>query len=517
MERAQEIEKIELLLQQMINSGIQEEQLLSQLDLFDRGILYTQLVRPCTIGDGIIRIEESERSLLSDIFKKAKASGRIMKFVPASGAASRMFKDLYSYMNGCLNSKEPISTAVRDFGLQFIESLAKFPFFDELSDCLTKDGHNIDKLIKEKKHGEILQCLLTEKGLNYAQLPKGLIPFHRSEEGYRTPFIEHLVEAVHYARDDKDIVRLHFTVPYDYRELIEEHVKKGCDRFVEEGITFNITYSIQKPSSQTIAVDKKNMPVRSEDTFLVFRPAGHGALLENLNDLKEDIVFIKNIDNVVPDTIKDTTYKYNNILGGYLINLQNSIFNSLHLLEKQPIDGEAIITAEIVVQQQLGLPLPQSYENYSDQEKVDYLYSRLHRPLRICGMVKNQGEPGGGPFWIIDEKDCPLQIVESVQVDMDNHEQQSIFKNSSHFNPVDIVCGLRDHHDKSFDLLNYVNYGLGLITAKSKGGKEFKALELPGLWNGSMAYWNTIFVEVPLITFNPVKTINDLLRKEHQA
>lgn len=517
MKREEELDQIEALLQQIIRSNVPEEQLLNQLETFEKGIPHTRLLRPCTIGDGIIQVDTKQFPPLIDTFKKAMDSGRVTKFTPASGAASRMFKDLLGYMNACLEKDGGVSDGVLTFGRHFFDHLDKFPFHDALAACIEDKGQSLDALLEEGDHGTVLQYMLTEKGLNYAQLPKGLIPFHKAAEGSRTPFVEHLAEALQYACDKDNKARLHFTVPAEHQQAIETHINEAKNVFQSDTVTWEISFSIQKESSRTLAVDMDNNPVRVQGNLLVFRPAGHGALLENLSDINGDIVFIKNIDNVVPDSIKEETYTYKKVLGGYLVLLQDQIFNSLRKLEKVPCDDAALSTAEKVVSVQLGLPLPDGYRAFSPEEKRTYLFSRLHRPLRICGMVKNVGEPGGGPFWIKEDEGCPLQIVESAQVDMDDSSQKDIFTRSSHFNPVDLVCGLQDHHGRPFNLMHYVDYDLGLISVKSKGGQELKALELPGLWNGSMAYWNTLFIEVPLITFNPVKTINDLLRPEHQA
>lgn len=515
MARDDEIERVEAILHQIIKSGVAEESLLDQMDKFERGIQHTVLARPCTIGDGIKVIDPEEFEGLLSEFNEAAESGRVTKFVPASGAASRMFKSLIGYMVSTGSANEEVDEAGQNFGSTFIDSLGKFAFYEELSTVLKRDGLELSQLVNNGGHATILQYVLTGKGLNYANLPKGLILFHRAREGARSAFLEHLAEAVHYATDREKIARVHFTVPPEHQEAIEEHIAKGCVGYEAKGIHFEVTYSTQKESSQTIAVDMDNEPFRTEGELLVFRPAGHGALLENLNDLQGDIVFIKNIDNVVPDHLKHETYLYKKLLGGYLTSLQKCVFAALLKLERPILHNEDLESISEFACTQLGISLPADYGCFDDTRKQEYLYGRLHRPLRVCGMVKNMGEPGGGPFWLSDDE-CSLQIVESAQVDMDNSEQKAIFDSSTHFNPVDLVCGVRDHKGKPYKLMEYVDMNLGLISCKSKGGKELKALELPGLWNGSMAYWNTIFIEVPLITFNPVKTVNDLLRDEHQ-
>jgi hypothetical protein len=516
MSREEEIKRIEAVLTQIISSGIDEEALLDQMDKFEHGIPFTRIARPCTIGDGIRVIRPEEFPELKEKFSEAAGKGRITKFVPASGAASRMFKSLQAYMNSCDNGDSQVPESVMKFGRKFLHSLKHFAFYDALQEVITRDGHNLNELLESGRYSLILKYILTKKGLNYANLPKGLILFHMYPEGPRSAFAEHLVEAAEYARDSEGVARLHFTVPPEFREAIQTHVNEVCANFPQQGVQFDVSYSIQKESSRTLAVDMENNPIRTSDKLLVFRPAGHGALLENLSDIGGDIVYIKNIDNVVPDHLKTETYTYKKVLGGYLVRLQKEIFAALEKLEQDTATAEDLEQMSGFISDYLGITPPEEYGAYTAEQKKAYLFKRLNRPLRVCGMVKNLGEPGGGPFWLDGENDSPLQIVESAQVELDRPDQKEIFDASTHFNPVDLICAVRDYKGKPFTLMHYVDYNLGLISCKSKNGNELKALELPGLWNGSMAYWNTVFVEVPLITFNPVKTVNDLLREEHQ-
>jgi hypothetical protein len=416
-----------------------------------------------------------------------------------------------------LNNVSEFQEDIELFGNKFIKSLHQFAFYNELKSMLKERDLSLEALLEEGRLEVILKTLLTEDGLNLANIPKGLVPFHNSQEGSRTPFAEHLVEAAEYCLDHKLRARVHFTVPPLFQEDVGRHVELEMDRLSGDQVRFEVSYSVQNETSQTLAVDLRNAPFRTDQDLLVFRPSGHGALIENLNELDGDIIFIKNIDNVVPDSLKATTFLYKKLLAGMLIETQEKIFAALLQLEESAGDEKSLVQAENVVQRVLGITLPVRYESEDLTSKRDFIHNRLNRPLRVCGMVKNQGEPGGGPFWLEESSNMAPQIVESAQVDMDNPEQKKIFANSSHFNPVDLVCGVRDYHGKSFKLLHFVDYDSGLITVKSKDGKELKALELPGLWNGSMAHWNTLFVEVPLITFNPVKTVNDLLREEHQC
>jgi len=383
---------------------------------------------------------------------------------------------------------------------------------------MAKDGLDIEALITEGRYKEILEYTLKPKGLNYADFPKGLIRFHRYPERSRTPFEEHLFEAAAYTLDRNMVARVHFTVPAEYEELIKEHIENVRGYYEASGVKYEVTFSTQNPSTDKIAVGLDNKPFRDSNGRLVFRPAGHGALLDNLNDLRGDIVFIKNIDNVVPDRLKHETYIYKKALGGYLVELQRDIFRYLERLTSGNVSWQLITQVFEFVRYELSTIPPEAVEKRgSREEKINFLISKLNRPLRVCGMVKNEGEPGGGPFWVRHEDGTlSLQIVESSQVDMESSGQRAIWESSTHFNPVDLVCGVRDHLGNPFDLKRFTDPNTGFISIKSMDGRELKTLELPGLWNGAMANWNTVFIEVPLITFNPVKTVFDLLRKEHQ-
>jgi hypothetical protein len=378
-------------------------------------------------------------------------------------------------------------------------------------------GIDIDTCIHTHEYNSIIDFLLLEKGLNYAALPKGLLKFHKYNNTSRTAFEEHFVEAADYSSDIHGEASIHFTLSpehiYKFKNLIQ-HTIEGYEQNLN--VRFNITYSIQKPGTDTIAVDLNNQPFCESDGSLLFRPGGHGALLENLNELNGDIIFIKNIDNIVPDRLKEETYKYKKAIGGLLVEFQEEVWKYLRLLEAGNVHEDLLDEIIQFTNDQLNIPLAFS-ASLSNDEKVKILFSKFNRPIRVCGMVKNEGEPGGGPFWTKNSNgELSLQIVESSQIDMDNTEQKNIFKSSTHFNPVDLVCGVKDYKGFNFNLLNYTDPATGFISIKSKDGRELKALELPGLWNGAMADWITIFVEVPIITFNPVKTVNDLLREEHQ-
>jgi len=384
---------------------------------------------------------------------------------------------------------------------------------------MAADGLDLELLIEKGEFKEILDYLLTAKGLNYAERPKGLLKFHRYQEGSRTAFAEHLVEAANYAKGSGGKSRLHFTVSPEHQTGFRELLTEISDEFAKEyGVRFAVDFSEQEKATDTIAVDLDNRPFREADGTLLFRPGGHGALLENLNRLAADIIFIKNIDNVVPDRLKDETFLWKKVLCGHLLKVQKKIFSYLEMLGEKPVPVKLVDEILHFIKLELAIQPPVDFDLRSDSEKCNFLMGILNRPIRVCGMVKNEGEPGGGPFWVADrDGSLSLQIVEGAQIDPAASGQQKVLQAATHFNPVDLVCGVRDWQGKPFDLKKYVDPEAVFIAQKSKDGRELKALELPGIWNGAMAYWNTIFVEVPLITFNPVKSVNDLLRAEHQS
>jgi hypothetical protein len=376
---------------------------------------------------------------------------------------------------------------------------------------------DLDTAHREGRYAEILGFLLRSEGLDYGNLPKGLIPFHKYPEGCRTPFAEHLVEASTYALDATGVGRVHFTAPAQHLGRVQVHLQQIQAALRQRGITVEVSLSTQKPSTATIGVDACNEPVRTEEDQLVFRPAGHGALLTNLCDLQGDIVFIKNIDNVVPERLTAETRLYKRLLGGLLVSLQDRIFAYLRILATGQVDPAVLAEIAGFARQRLNLAVPDAIAAGTTEEQTAHWFTHLNRPLRVCGMVRNEGEAGGGPFWVRRGSDISVQIVEKAQIDLRSPDQQEAFARSTHFNPVDIVCGVRDYQGKPFDLHAFVDRETGFITMKSKNGVALKSMELPGLWNGSMAHWNTVFVEVPRGTFNPVKTVQDLLRPEHQA
>lgn len=498
---------------QLQEKGIKEQLVLQQLNRFKTGYPFLKLNSAASVSNGILRLSAPEISEAIDKWKKyLLESHRILKFVPASGAASRMFKGLFSFINAEYN------VPTTDFEKNFFEGLFEFAFYDELNKISQKRyAASPEQLIREKRYKDVVRLLLEEDGLDYGALPKGVLLFHRYENFIRTAVEEHLVEGALYAKQKDECVHIHFTVSSDHKQLFNAILQNVLKRYEKEyGVTFNITFSEQKTKTDTIAANIDNEPFRNADGSLLFRPGGHGALIENLNDLDADIVFIKNIDNVVPDYLKEDTVRYKKVIGGILVYLQEKIFHYLQLLSTQKYDKEKLNEILQFVTDELFCINPE-ISSLSEKELVDYLKKKLNRPIRVCGMVKNIGEPGGGPFLAYNEDGTiSLQILESSQIDINNSDYKAMFENGTHFNPVDLVCGLYGYNGCKYDLLDFVDHNTGFISEKSKDGKSLKALELPGLWNGAMSDWNTIFVEVPLSTFNPVKTVNDLLRKEHQ-
>ncbi len=487
----------------LASKGISRQQVDQQIVYFQKGFPFMKLEQPASPGYGIITLEQQQLEEQVQRYEESAKGLDIVKFVPASGAASRMFKDFFALMNNPRNSQDWPNAVTA------MEQIDKFAFTPQLKQVLAGQGLDLNNLLEGKQFEKILHYLLSEDGLNYGFLPKGLLAFHTYSDEVRTPFEEHLVEAAHYSRGQNGVARLHFTVSPEHFSYFKELEKQVKERYQQQyQVEYQISYSEQKSSTDTLAVDMDNHPFRESDGSLLFRPGGHGALLENLNDISADLIFIKNIDNVVPDHLKPETYRYKKALGGLLVEMRGEVYRLLKDLESP---SPEIIKEASDYLSKLG---PGNQDMQPDPE---YLRSILNRPIRVCGMVRNEGEPGGGPFWVRgSDGTTSLQIVESSQIDSADKDQQAIAGNATHFNPVDLVCSTFDYRGNKFDLLKHRDPETGFISKKSKDGQELKALELPGLWNGAMADWNTVFVEVPSITFNPVKTVNDLLRPEHQ-
>ncbi len=501
-------------LKQIAARGISEQQIEHQLEQIKNGFPFLKLEGAAAIGKGIVAPTEDEVKNYVKAWNDYKAEGhKIVKFVPASGAASRMFKNMFAFLNA------PYDVPTTDFEKQFFENIKKFAFRSALcGKCHENEGKGIMKLIGEGNYKAVVANLLESKGLNYGQLPKGLLLFHEySADEVRTPMEEHLVEAALYASSNGE-ANVHFTVSHDHLELFKQKVAEKADFYAGKfGVKYNISFSEQKPSTDTIAANPDNTPFRNEDGSLLFRPGGHGALIENLNEIDADVVFIKNIDNVVPDRLKGDTVTYKQVIAGILVALQKKAFEYLKVLDSGQYNHDKL--EEIIRFVQRDLCCRKSdIKELEDADLVIYLRKKLNRPMRVCGVVKNVGEPGGGPFLTYNsDGTVSLQILESSQIDTNNEEYMKMFTQGTHFNPVDLVCATKNYKGEPFDLPKYVDPSTGFISSKSKNGKDLKALELPGLWNGAMSDWNTVFVEVPLSTFNPVKTVNDLLRDQHQA
>lgn len=504
-------------LEQLSNKGISKDKVRDQLETFREGIPFVHLEKAAVIGEGISKFSSAEEEALIVQFDKAKAGLSLLKFVPASGAASRMFKALFSFLEVYNPSEEKLEAyfeRTEDTDLKvFSERLEDFPFYDIIKDRIggkaKTEGEAVHLFVKE---------LLSEEGLNYGFYPKGLLPFHTYENHAETPFEEHLKEGADYAKTGNE-AKLHFTISEQHTELFSKEFEAINSRVSQATQTaFDINYSYQKSSTDTIAVDMDNELFRSSDESLLFRPGGHGALIENLNEQDADIIFIKNIDNVVVPENASIVSNSKKVLAGVLVQVQQKSFMYAKLLDAHKVNEDQLQDVKVFLEDELNARFSESYDSYTVDEQVKILQDKINRPIRICGMVKNEGEPGGGPFWIIDGNDrVSLQIIESAQMDMSNEGQKNIVAEATHFNPVDLVCGVRNYKGEKFNLLNFIDPKQGFITGKTKDGMELKALELPGLWNGAMAYWNTIFVEVPLPTFNPVKTVNDLLKPSHQV
>jgi nicotinamide riboside kinase len=503
---------------QIIEHGISIANIQQQLTIFKNGISKALLEKPATMLKGILKLSENDFQNKADFFDANKSTFKLEKFVPASGAASRMFKFLSEFLNDFDIENETINGYInrkKDNDLSiFIVGLSKFPFFQELYSKVKTTIPKFDQLEKDYKTYYYIQFLLSPEYFDFANKPKGVLPFHSYKTHIATAIEEHLYECANYSSSN-GVSELHFTVSETHKVLFESIAKTVQEKVEKEtSTTINISYSFQKKSTDTISVGLKNKPFRKENGKLFFRPGGHGALIENLNNLDADIIFIKNIDNVIQNHSQKIAL-YKKALAGILIELQQQIFHYLNEIDNNNEEDLNEIVA--FANTNLNIELLENFSKYTLENKISYLKNILDRPIRICGIVKNEGEPGGGPFWVRDAKgNLSLQIVEASQVDLANSNQVEILASATHFNPVDLVCGIRNYKNEKFDLTQFVDHESGFIVEKTSNGKPIKSYELPGLWNGAMANWITVFVEVPLITFNPVKTVNDLLKAPHQ-
>lgn len=492
--------------------GKTEQQLAEELKMLKEGFPFLKIEAAATPGHGIFVLDQKMEDQAQDIWEQFLASGaKVTKMVPASGAASRMFKDLFSFVNG--KDEKPNDPFMK----KFFEEIEKFAFFNQLNEtCIKLYGKSIESLVEEHRYKDVVKALINKEGMNYGQLPKALLSFHKYIGGVRTAIEEHLSEGAQYASGKDGKVNVHFTVSDDHVPLVKLKFEEAKGKLEHEyGVKYDLSTSIQKPATDTVAANMDGTPYREKDA-LFFRPGGHGALIENLNDLDADAIFIKNIDNVVPDNKRLDTIKYKKIIGGVLVGVKQKADEYCRQLSKGTPDESKLEEMANFLHKVLCI----THDKMADmdaKQKADYIYSKLNRPYRVCGMVKNEGEPGGGPFlaYNLDGTVSP-QILESTQIDPHNKEARKMMKEATHFNPVDLVVSTKSWDGKKFNLPEYVDKATGFISIKSREDVEIKALELPGLWNGAMSDWNTLLVEVPLSTFNPVKTVNDLLREAHQ-
>ena len=500
-------------LKEIQEKGISEETFTEQLERFKTGFPYLKIDAVATVGNGIMRLTEDEEKCCQAAWDEfLNGGGTVEKFVPASGAASRMFKNLFEFVSAGNETPE------NDFMKKFFAGIENFAFYGALdAACVAKYGEGVKELVAGGKCIEVVKCLITTDGLNYGGMPKGLLQFHKVGDDVHTPVEEHFEEGAQYAADNNGKVNIHFTVSPEhsgaFTALIEEKVPAMEAKW---GVKYDVSLSEQKKSTDTVAVTMDNVPYR-DGGKLLFRPAGHGALIENLNDIDADVVFIKNIDNVVPASLRQATVKYKKVIGGYLVKVQAQISAYIKKIDSGEYTIEDLREMIAYLHNTLNTRKGAT-KNLEDSELAIYLRGKFNRPIRVCGVVKNDGEPGGGPYlaYNSDGTTSP-QILESAQFDKSDPAAVDLIKSGSHFNPVDLVCYIKDVNGVKFDLKKYVDKDTGLISEKSKSGVAIKALELPGLWNGSMSDWNTVFVEVPIETFNPVKTVNDLLRPQHQG
>ena len=490
--------------------GISEATLCQQLEMLSKGFPYLNIEVPATVGHGITLPDKDMVERSKRIWEEyIAAGGSVQKMVPASGAASRMFKNLFAFVDG---KKDRPSD---EFMKTFFDNILDFAFFPRLNFiCLQNYGMSVDSLLREKRYKDVVRAMIEKDGLNYGQLPKALLQFHKVMGGTRSALAEHLAEGAQYAAGKDGKVNVHITVSEDHIPLVEaklEEIKGWMEALT--GVKFEVTLSVQKHSTDTVAANADGTPYR-ENGELFFRPGGHGALIENLQDLDGDVIFIKNIDNVVPDERRALTVEYKKVLGGVLVATRQRIYEYCKCLESGDV-SDAMLDEMLAFLRNVLCVTHDKADEMTPDEKKAYLSGKLDRPLRVCGMVKNEGEPGGGPFLVYSpDGTVQPQILESTQ--LNPKEEKRLLKEATHFNPVDLVVSIRNFKGEKYNLADYVDINTGFISSKSREGHEIKALELPGLWNGAMSDWNTIFIEVPASTFNPVKTVNDLLREAHQ-
>ena len=505
---------------QIYEHGVSLETIQYHLTIFKNGTNKIVLDKPATKKDGIVILSQVQFEAFATKFNEKRPNLKLKKFVPASGAASRMFKFLSEFLNEFDSKNETINAYInrkKEKNLPvFLAGKEKFPFYDIIQKSIKETHPDFNLWESDKKNYHFIKFLLSPDYFEFSNKPKGILPFHKYNSHISTPVEEHLNECACYATSNS-VSHLHFTVSEAHKYLFEQIIDLVKGKVEQTSKTqLHVSFSYQDSATDTIAVDLNNNPFRNEKGKLVFRPAGHGALINNLNNLDADVIFIKNIDNVIQNHINEITL-YKKALAGVLLHLQQQVFEFLNQIETNLVDQKVIETIILFIKDNLNIELSDDFNKYTLENKIIFIKDKLNRPMRVCGMVINEGEPGGGPFWVRNERgNLSMQIVESSQVDTNNSKQAQILKKATHFNPVDLVCATKNHKGEKFDLLQFIDHKTGFIVSKHKNGKELKAYELPGLWNGAMAKWITVFVEVPLVTFNPVKTVNDLLKPAHQ-
>ena len=506
---------------QIQDKGLSLKEIEDQIAIFKRGNKPVKILSAATLGHGISEVDTKQADKFICIFEDLKHNLKLLNFIPASGAATRMFKELYVFVENF----DPENDSLQEYFRrnesenleQFLSNLHKLPFYEETLSSAIKNYPDFENSSEGIKNYYLVRSMLFEPGLELGNFPKGLVPFHKYKEFTATAFEEHLYETVTYAEKNNKAT-LHFTVSKEHLDKFKNEYDKIRTRVEEQtGAVFQIGFSFQDQNTDTIAVDSSNEIFRTSTQEMFFRPGGHGALIENLNNLDADIVFIKNIDNLVIESNRKEVAFYKKMLAGNLLKVQQECFYYLEILDAQNFTEVSLKQIIDFSKNQLSLNFLSGVESLSEEEQIHKLKELINRPLRVCGMVKNEGEPGGGPFLVeFENGDSSLQIIEGAQIDSKDPQQKEIAQNATHFNPVDLVCGLKNYKGEKFDLNNFVDPEMSFITSKTKDGKVLKALELPGLWNGAMAKWNTVFVEVPVSTFNPVKTVADLLKPTHQ-
>ncbi|RKS55179.1 uncharacterized protein DUF4301 [Gillisia mitskevichiae] len=507
---------------QIQNKGLSLKVIEDQIAIFKRGNKPVKILAAATLGNGIKQVSKNQADKFVGIFEDLKHNLKLLNFIPASGAATRMFKELYIFVENF----NPENDSLQEYFSRneskklkrFLDELPKLPFYEETLTSAINNFPDFNNVSIDNQKYYLVRSMLLEPGLELGNFPKGLVPFHKYKEHTATAFEEHLYEAGTYAEKNNK-ANLHFTVSKEHLDKFQNEYNEIRTRVEEQtGTFFQIGFSFQDPKTDTIAVDPSNEVFRTSSEELFFRPGGHGALIENLNNLDADVVFIKNIDNLVTASNREEVAFHKKMLAGNLLKIQQECFYYLEILNARNFTEISLQQIIQFSEDQLRLSVSSNFESLSEEEQIQKLILLLNRPLRVCGMVKNEGEPGGGPFLVeFSNGESSLQIIEGAQIETNDPQQNEIAQNATHFNPVDLVCGLRNYKGEKFDLNEFVDPEMSFITTKTKDGKELKALELPGLWNGAMAKWNTIFVEVPVSTFNPVKTVADLLKPSHQA